>query len=262
MSPLGTAALALAAKGMRVFPCLERQKEPAISDNLTRAAADASVITGWWQSRAFNIGIATGVGSGIWVLDVDGAEGEATLRRLEAEHGALPATVEAITGKGRHLYWRWPAGIEIRNAQLREDVPGLDWRGNGGYVLAPPSVHPSGRRYAWSVDSASEFADAPNWLIDLTNKRSHVDSTPAADTTPPEAWRTFVNETHEGSRRGGAVARLSGLLLRRFIDPLVALDLVRMFKTLHCVPPLDDAEVIRITTDIANREKQRRERMP
>ena len=140
MSPLGTAALELVAKEKRVFPCIERGKEPAIADNLKRATTDPNVIAGWWRSRDFNIGLATGEGSGVSVLDIDGEEGEATLKRLESEHGGLPPTVEAITGKGRHIYFRWPQGLEIRNFQHRDDVPGIDVRGNGGYVLAPPSL--------------------------------------------------------------------------------------------------------------------------
>jgi hypothetical protein len=106
MTPLGQAALALAARGMRVFPCHERQKEPLINDNLNRATTDPNIIKGWWSSGNYNIGIATGPGSGIWVLDIDGEEGEETLRRLEGEHGPLPPTVEVITGgAGRHLYF-------------------------------------------------------------------------------------------------------------------------------------------------------------
>lgn len=139
MSPLGTAALKLVAKEKRVFPCIERGKEPAIANNLKRATTDPNIIAGWWRSRDFNIGLATGEGSGVWVLDIDGEEGETTLKRLESEHGGLPPTVEAITGKGRHIYFRWPQGLEIRNFQHRDDVPGIDVRGNGGYVLAPPT---------------------------------------------------------------------------------------------------------------------------
>jgi len=148
---------------MRVFPIIERQKKPAIADNLKRATTDPNIIAGWWCTRDFNIGIATGPDSGVWVVDIDGNEGEATLRQLEAAHCALPATVEGITGGGgRHLFFRWPATkIDIRNSQIRGDIPSIDVRGEGGYVLVPPSIHPSGRRYAWSVDSASEFADAP-----------------------------------------------------------------------------------------------------
>ena len=126
MTPLGKAALFLASKGLRVFPCDERGKEPAIHDNLRRATTDGNVIAGWWRASNYNIGIATGKGSGIWVLDIDGVDGETTLRRLETEHGALPATVEAITGKGRHLYWRWQDNVEIRNSQVRADIPDID----------------------------------------------------------------------------------------------------------------------------------------
>lgn len=259
MTPLGTAALTLAGKGLCVFPCIERGKEPAIHDNLKRATTDPKIITGWWRARDFNIGLATGEHSGIWVLDVDGDEGEETLRQLVAAHGTLPPTVEAITGKGRHLYFKWPAGTEIRNSQLRPDVPGLDWRGRGGFVLAPPSLHPSGRGYAWSVDSAAEFADAPEWLIVLVTSKLHPAGAGFDTVNNAEKWRTFISEPVEGSHRGHAVARLYGLMVRRFVDPIVALDIVRMFNELRCKPPLDDADVIRIALAIADREADRRE---
>jgi hypothetical protein len=131
---LREAAIALAQKGMRVFPCMERGKEPAIAlgKNLQRATTDINLISGWWSSRSFNVAIATGEGSGVWVLDIDGEEGETTLRKLEAEHGELPKIVEAITGKGRHLYFRWPNGSVIRNKQVNPNMPGIDVRGNGG----------------------------------------------------------------------------------------------------------------------------------
>jgi hypothetical protein len=257
MTPLGHAALALAAKGLRVFPCIERAKEPAIADNLRHATTDPNTVAGWWRTRDFNIGIATGPESGVWALDIDSAAGEGAVRMLEAKHGALPATVKAITGKGRHLYFRWPGETEVRNREGM--LPGIDARGIGGYVLAPPSVHPSGRRYAWSVDSASEFADAPQWLLELVINNNAGNKAPA---TSPEAWRKFINDPVEGSRRSAAIARLYGLLVRRFIDPIAALDIARMFNELRCRPPLDDDEVVRIVTDITRREKQRRECAP
>ena len=172
MTALRDAALKLAQNGLRVFPLWPRTKDPMVKGWPEKATTDPNVVRGWWRSGDSNIGIATGANSGIWVLDVDGEEGEQTLRALEAEHGALPPTVEAITGKGRHLYFRWPLGTEIRNTQTRDDIPGLDVRGNGGYVCAPPSIHPSGRVYAWSVDSTDEFADAPEWLLELVTNRA------------------------------------------------------------------------------------------
>ncbi len=255
MTPLGQAAIALGARGLRVFPCWPRKKEPAIRDNLRLAAVDETIVRRFWgEQGVYNIGVATGPGSGVWVLDIDGWR-ERTLSRLEAEHGAMPPTVEAISGAGRHLYFRWPDGAEIRNSQDRVDIPGLDVRGDGGYVLAPPSVHPSGRAYCWSVDSASAFADAPRWLIDLAAKDRGGRAMNAAT---PGNWRSFVNEPVEGSHRGHAVARLYGLLVRKYVDPVVALDIVRMFNELRSKPPLDDPEVVRIANAIADREADRR----
>src|SRR5215831_6308491 len=103
MTALRQAALALAAKGMRVFPCWERSKEPITRHGVLEATTDPHKIAGWWCKRDFNVAIATGPDSGVWVLDVDGDDGEATLRKLEAAFGPLPPTVEVITGNGRHL---------------------------------------------------------------------------------------------------------------------------------------------------------------
>jgi hypothetical protein len=109
-----------------------------INDNLNRATTDESIIRGWWSERDYNIAIATGEGSGVWVLDIDGDEGEQTLRKLEAEHGALPSSIEVITARGRHIYFQWPAH-PIRNS-AGKIAPGIDVRGEGGYVLVPPSI--------------------------------------------------------------------------------------------------------------------------
>src|SRR5262249_12553200 len=118
---------------------------------------------------AANIGVATGKPSGIFVVDVDGVDAEAELRKLEAQHGALPPTIEVITARGRHVYFKMPAA-PIRNSAGKLG-PGLDIRATGGYVLAPPSIHPTGRRYEWSVDCASAIADAPTWRTQRVGDR-------------------------------------------------------------------------------------------
>jgi hypothetical protein len=263
MTPLGEAAIRLSAKGLRVFPCWPRKKEPAIRDNLRLAAVDvASIRRFWGEQGSYNIGVKTGRDSGIWVTDEDGEEGLATMSRLEAEHGKLPKTVEVVTGGGgRHLYWRWPSnGVEIRNWQVRDDLPGLDVRGEGGYVLAPPSIHPSGRAYAWSVDSADAFSDAPDWLIRIATERSSRKSGngQAAAPSPPEAWRALIDADHEGSHRSSAVARLYGHFVRRNVDAVLALHFAFMFDGARNKPPLGHGEVRRICDDIADLEAQRR----
>lgn len=257
MTPLGHAAVALASKGLRVFPIVKGGKEPLIKDNLKLATIDDTTIGVWWRNIDFNIGIATGPGSGIWVLDIDGWEGEHTLRRLEEEHGSLPATVEAITGGGgRHLFFAWPASRSVRNSQTRADLPCVDVRGDGGYVVAPPSIHLSGRRYAWSVDTANEFADAPEWLLNIVAKRER-NGEPIA--TAPEEWRNFIDNAYEGSHRGHAIARLAGLLMRKYLDPYVVLSLCKLFNRDRCVEPLAPSEVVRVVNTVAHREADRRE---
>ena len=262
MTPLGEAAVKLGARGLRVFPCKHRGKEPAIKDNLQLAAVDPVVIRRFWREQGqYNIGVATGPGSGIWVTDEDGEEGLATMSRLEAEHGKLPKTVEVVTGGGgRHLYWRWPEnGVEIRNFQVRDDLPGLDVRGAGGYVLAPPSLHPSGRAYAWSADSASELAFAPDWLLRVATERSARRGGANGQSAPmPRAWAEFMEREHEGSHRASAIAKVFGLLVRKDVPSVVALEFARMFDWEKNKDPLCEDEVKRICNDIAELDIGRR----
>jgi hypothetical protein len=163
MSALLDTALSLASRGLHVFPCRPRGKEPATYHGLKDATIDPTKVIGWWRSNPhFNIGLATGKQSGIFVVDLDSIDAEAELRKLEQCHSTLPPTVESITGKGRHLFFAWPDQL-IRNSVGANGgiAAGVDIRGENGYVIAPPSIHPTGRPYTWSVDSANAFAVAP-----------------------------------------------------------------------------------------------------
>jgi hypothetical protein len=245
-------ALRLAEKGLAIFPCVPRSKKPATMHGCKDASTDASLIQSWWRRQpAFNIGVATGSVSGIFVVDVD--DGEAELRQLEAEYGELPSTVEAITARGRHLFFRYP-GFKVRNTVAL--APGIDIRGDGGYVVAPPSLHPSGRRYAWSVDSASSFADAPPWVLEKLKDHQTGTATP----TPVATWREIVSSGVEEGERNNTVARLTGYLLAHDVDSLVVLDLMIAFGAARCRPPLSEAEVVRTVNSIARLEIKRRSR--
>jgi hypothetical protein len=257
-TPTVEPAIRLGARGLRVFPCWPRKKEPAIRDNLRMAAVDETIIRKHWGAQGqWNIGVATGRGSGVWVLDVDGYEGEATLAALEAEHGAIRPTVEATTGNGRHLYFRWSESADIRNFQVRPDLLGLDVRGEGGYVLAPPSIHPSGRAYTWSVDSADAFALAPDWLIKIVTARRSGNGGAVAPAAPKE-WAELVSQEHEGSRRAAFIARVFGHFARKFVEPAVAVEAAIALDLMDCKPPIGRDEVVRICNDIANLEADRR----
>jgi len=246
-------ALALAKKEMRVFPCTPRGKVPAVTGGCNAATTDEETIVRWWQHIPdANIGIATGEPSGIFVIDVDGIDAEAELRKLEAQHGTLPASVEAITARGRHIYFRMPA-TDVRNS-TGKIAAGVDVRGTGGFVIAPPSIHPSGRRYAWSVDCASAIADAPAWLL----AKIAPSNGSGKSTTPPSEWRELIKGVSEGTRDCG-LTKLCGYLLRRHVDPFITLELIRVFNATRCTPPLPDKDVERIVSSVAGLELKRRQ---
>jgi hypothetical protein len=158
---LGDAARAYAARGLAVFPCKERSKEPACSNGFKDATTNpAKIRRSWAGIHRYNVAVATGLVSGVWVLDVDGGKGSASLEQLEREHGALPATWCSITASGCHLWFRADGPIPSSVSHI---APGLDVRADGGYAMAPPSVHEDGPIYRWN--NRRPVAVAPQWLV-------------------------------------------------------------------------------------------------
>jgi hypothetical protein len=252
MSALLHAALLLASRGLHVFPCRPRAKEPATFNGLKAATTDHNVINGWWANSDFNIGLRTGKCSGVFVVDVDGIDAETELTKLEKQRGALPPTVESLTARGRHIFFSFP-NRPIRNS-AGKIAPGIDVRGDGGYVLAPPSIHPSGKAYAWSVDSAAAFAPAPDWLLATITESASFNG-PVA--TPSSEWRELIKGVGEGARDCTAT-KLAGYLLRRHVDPFVALALLQGWNITSCTPPLPETDIARIINSIASKELKRR----
>jgi hypothetical protein len=185
-----TAAAEYAALGWRVVPlhwvrtsptvvrcscgksdCGSPGKHPLTANGLKDASSDGSQLAAWWSEwPAANIGIATGAASGIVVIDVDPRDGgNDSLGELCDAHGQLPETVEAGTGGGGlHLYFRHP-GTTIRNSAGKLGV-GIDVRGDGGYVVAAPSIHVSRSRYRWLPECEpreDRLAAMPDWLVAL-----------------------------------------------------------------------------------------------
>ncbi|MFA9229888.1 MAG: bifunctional DNA primase/polymerase [Microgenomates group bacterium] len=137
--------------------CTSQGKHPKISGGLKSATFNAETIRQWWaQWPDANIGIVTGRVSGLMVVDIDhGAtkNGYASLQSLEAANGPLPRDLTVQTGGGGlHIYLSMPA-VDIRNSTSKL-APHIDVRGEGGYVVAPPSRHISGTRYTWENKNA------------------------------------------------------------------------------------------------------------
>ena len=158
-------ALAYLDRGWSVIPLRPRDKTPLITwREYQERLPTRDEVQSWWACWPnANVGVVTGGVSGIVVLDLDGEEGEEEVRRR-----GVPRTPTVMTGKGWHLYFAHP-GFEVRN--FARKAPGLDLRGDGGYVVAPPSVHPSGAVYRWEANPHEvPLAPLPDWLLKLVRR--------------------------------------------------------------------------------------------
>ena len=174
-SSLASAAFQLALKQMAVFPLTPGTKVPlAGTHGHLEASIDADVCrVRWKKNPTANIGIATGSRSGFWAVDIDPIHGgDKTLQSLIEQHGKLPATVKVSTPSGgTHMWWSWSDDAPVIRNSTGRIGPGIDVRGEGGYVIAPPSVLSDGRSYRWIGPSKPgdplEIVAAPSWLIEL-----------------------------------------------------------------------------------------------
>jgi hypothetical protein len=164
-------------KGFAVFPCLPKTKKPATKHGFLDASNDLEQVERWWrQNPQYNIAIP--MGHGVATLDVDLPHGPASLADLQEENGSLPHTLAQQTGGGGSQYiFTVPGPVKNSTSALGRD---LDVRGDGGYIVVPPSVHPAtGNRYAWTRSVPP--AQAPEWL----GKAIHKDA-PRQTVTPIE----------------------------------------------------------------------------
>jgi hypothetical protein len=170
--------------------CASPAKHPRIAGGLRSATVDHHQIEQWWRRWPdANVAIRTGAPSGLVVLDIDPRHGgDDTLARLEHDHGPLPAGRRVATGGGGlHLYLCHPGGT-VRNHAGRLG-PGVDLRGDGGYILAPPSRHASGSTYTLLPGNRC-LPDLPGWITDppAPHRPARSASMPALQGAAHEAW--------------------------------------------------------------------------
>lgn len=168
---LREAAVSYAGKGLPVFPCHPDTKRPYVEGGFHSASCDQGIVGAWWD-RWPNamIGMPTGGATGFWALDIDDPEAFEAACPVD-----LPATRRVDTGKGYHLYFRYDPTSPVTNHQRHArrgwpfpDLPGAETRGDGGYVIVPPSVHPSGRPYKWH--DRSTVVEAPADLLSILRR--------------------------------------------------------------------------------------------
>jgi hypothetical protein len=245
-SLLGKAALAYATQlGWPVFPCATTGKQPLTARGFKDASKDPTIIKQWWTAWPdANIGIPTGTVSSFDVLDIDLRHGgEESLEEI-IKKGHLPDTIEALTGGGgRHIFF-------LHNPGLRNSVgelPGIDVRGEGGYVIVAPSMHESGNSYEWELSSRPgevPLGEWPPWLL------AHFENTRTGLGGPA---KELPNRIVEGERNEKLFS-LAGSMRRRGMTANEIALALREVNRGRCSPPLAHKEVDKIATSISRYE--------
>jgi Bifunctional DNA primase/polymerase, N-terminal/Protein of unknown function (DUF3987)/Primase C terminal 1 (PriCT-1) len=227
------AALAHASRGRRVFP-VKRNKAPYTKNGFLDATTDEATIRGWWDEYP-DAGVGAAMGDGLFVLDIDD---ESALAALESEHGRLPPTVEAVTPRpGRHLYFRGDVGISEGSLPK-----GIHVRGQGGYVLLPPSPHENGGFYEWkAAPDEIPYAPAPSSLLALirdAHARRNGHAPPVGDEIPD-------------GERDVKLTSLAGSMRNRGMSEKEMLAALLVVNADRCKPPLPASKVEKIAASVA-----------
>jgi hypothetical protein len=230
------AAIQYVSSGFRVFP-VGTDKKPLTAHGLKDCTmTQQGVKEHWAKFPEAGIGIVT---DGLVVLDFDAGHGGLdSLEKMQAKYGELPTTRTHMTGGGGFHYIYKQNGTPVRNTVTLGGYAGVDIRANGGYIVAPPSKHPSGNVYKVADDS--EIATAPAWLIDLIGQQRPLAATTGGsnDAMIPEG------------QRDATLASLAGTMRRRGMTPEEIEAALMVTNRTRCNPPLSDRDINRIAKSV------------
>lgn len=259
MNKICEAALKYAKRGWSVFP-VKRNKAPYTDNGFHDATTDPSVILKWWQKFPdANVGIATGqLSHGLTVIDIDidrdkGIFGDESFDDWCDEQGVYIDSLNAVTGRGgKHLYFlsNYPYGSKIGV------LNGVDIKGEGGYVIAPPSIHENGNEYYFDGDEdedeivcVQEDSDVEYFLNEMCNT--------SGDNPPLE----IPSQTNEGNRNE-MLFKMASSLQSKGTDDDVILSICQGYNAKNCNPPLDDDEVELIVKNVITRYEKGTPKQP
>lgn len=233
--------------GFSIIPIKVGDKKPPENFKWTEfqnRQASITEVEAWVKNYGdLNIGIITGQISNIVVIDIDGQDGMKSSENVE-----IPKeTATAMTSNGYHIFCKYPEGLVIRNSVgIR---PHIDIRGDGGYVVAAPSLHPSGIEYSWINEKLSDFAPLPEWVI----QKSYPNYTTTSSDNQAilTVGSSSSNLVTEGSRND-AMFRIACSLRNRGLSKNTIINAVKTENLTVCNPPLEDWEIDRIIDSAFN----------
>jgi replicative DNA helicase len=226
-----------------VIPIKPKDKKPFLHSwkEFQKRKATTAELKKWFKNTDNNIAIVTGkISGGLVVVDLDSNDA-----MLWAIDKGFPKTAQVQTGRGYQLFYK--SKIEVRNFQARKDLPGIDLRGDGGYVVAPPSIHPNGKTYKWTQPPKEDFwplAPLPDFFV----------ATPG---TPEQT--TVLDLYDEGAgmgERNMSLARMIGSWIHEG-EPEEEIEMLAFaYNNLKCSPPLDEKEVLTTIKSLINKARK------
>jgi len=258
MSDILNHAMRYLELGWSIIPLTPRGKKPnknLISSwkEFQKRRPTREEVYKWFGEHKSNIGIVGGEISNLLIVDIDGQKGLNSIQKLKERGFAFPITPHVKTGKGYHMYFY----IEDAVGNKVNLLPGIDIRCEGGYVVAPPSVHKNGSLYRWeSFDVFDEdkfiLQLAPKWLIEMINKPTNIniDSNDVVMENDEDDWVTMLLEkgVQEGARNDSAT-RLAGYFIGKGLNKLHVFSLLKAWN-LKNNPPLPEKELHTIVDSI------------
>ena len=231
----------------------EDLKRPLVSwEMLQTVRPTVDQVRGWFREWPLaNLGIITGEESGLIALDLDGPDAPALLRSAGVDFPA-GGTPTSKTGKGHHIFLKHP-GKKVPNGVrlLRQGVSGVDVRGDGGYVVAPPSIHGSGRKYEWIVSHLTPLLECPPAALRLIFERGKV-----RELREPDWVSKAMKGVPEGQRNDVAT-RLAGHYLALTKGSVNETTTILESFADRCQPPMPHQELRSVIESVARREKQK-----
>ncbi|GAI02155.1 unnamed protein product, partial [marine sediment metagenome] len=237
------AALTYQKRGWSVFPVNSQTKRPLIEwKPYQERIASPEQIKKWWTQYPYaGIGLVTGKISNDIVLDIDGPEGKKYIKGKD-----IAPTPCVKTKRGEHYHFKHP-GFTIQNFAKKK---GLDLRGDGGYVVLPPSKHPSGSKYEWILSpEEEELADPPGWLLELITKKEPGEKLPETELSK------ILDGVKKGKRHDTAT-RLAGHYIGKGLASNEVFKLLKLWNDKN-KPPLPDNELTGMVTDFSSARKKR-----
>jgi hypothetical protein len=210
------------------------------------ASTDPEVIKRWWEEcPEANVGVCTGPESGLVAADIDPRNGGEDSRKRMERIGNFPITPTASTGGGgEHLLFQHPGnGHHIKSQSGLTGYPGIDIKGDGGYIVAPPSRHISGGQYSWKIAPDTDLAKIPGWLSEILNQNGG----------PPGRGEAQAGETIPYGQRNKTLTSLAGSMRRRGMSPQ-AIEAILLVENQRCDPPLEDSDLRRIAASVGRYE--------